>query len=102
MDTTYGVPVGFYVTGANESDYKNLIPLVQQVQQHHPDVIQRAEALMADRGYDSAENNRVLWEEYGISPIIDKRKFWKDGEGTKPLNEDKVDTIVYAESSHLH
>ena len=102
MDTTYGVPVGFYVTGANESDYKNLIPLVQQVQQHHPDVIQRAEALMADRGYDSAENNRVLWEEYDISPIIDKRKFWKDGEGTKPLNEDKVDTIVYDESGHLH
>ena len=102
MDTKYGVPVGFYVTPANASDYKNLTPLVDQVEKYHPEIIERAEVLTADRGYDSEENNGFLWKVHGIIPVIDKRKLWKNRKETRPLNEDKVDSIVYDEQGHLH
>jgi hypothetical protein len=103
VDTTYDMPIAYYVTPANESDAKHLLPLVEQSKQHNPEVIEDTEAMMADRGYDSEDNNKVLWHNYDILPVIDKRTMWKEDKGkTRPLYTDKVDTIVYDESGHLH
>ena len=103
VDTTYDMPTSYYVTPANQSDTAHLVPLVEQVRQHNPEVIEDTVALMADRGYDSLDNNTTLWNNYGILPVIDKRAMWKEELGrTRPLYIDRVDTIVYDEFGHLH
>jgi hypothetical protein len=61
----------------------------------HPKIIREAEELTADRGYDSEGNNKFLWDEYKIKPVIDIRDMWKDGEETRSLYPDKADNIVY-------
>lgn len=68
-------------------------------------VVERAEEMAADRGYDSAENNQKLYDEHGINPIIDARRLWKKPEGedkTKPLYPERADTVVYDEKGQLY
>lgn len=71
---------------------------MERAEERHPDLITRCEELSADRGYDSKDNNKKLFSEHGIKPIIDIRNLWKnpDGpDGTKCLYPDRADTIVY-------
>jgi len=78
VDSTYELPVAFEVTRASENDSPHLIPLVKQNKERNPRLAERARKLAADKGYDSEENNRVLYDDFGIKPIIDKRDMWKE------------------------
>jgi hypothetical protein len=81
VDTTYELPVGFAITTASMSDTKHLLPLVEETAQLHPQLVERTETTAPDRGYDSAENNRELYDKYSIKPVIDSRVgMWKDKE----------------------
>ncbi|MBT7054996.1 MAG: transposase [Lentisphaerae bacterium] len=103
VDTTYELPVGFSITKASESDTKHLLPLVEETAQLHPQLIERTETTAADRGYDSAENNRELYDKYGIKPVIDSRVgLWKDKESTRPLDPQVTDYFVYDEKGNLY
>jgi hypothetical protein len=95
VDTTYEMPIGYRVTRASESDTKQLLPMVKEVKQKHPQIYKGMKRLAADKGYDSEENCRRLYDEHGIKPVIDIRRMWRDKE-TKSLNTD-VDNIVYDE-----
>ncbi len=96
VDSTYELPLNYKVTKASAAETVELLPLVEETEARHPEVIATAEALSADKGYDSTENNRALYDQYGIRPIIDKRSDWKDTtDPTRPLFPDRVDTIVY-------
>ena len=101
VDTTYGIPLSWTVTPANENDTTQLLPLMEKIKQSNPEILAATNFVMADRGYDSEENNRVLFEEHGIVPVIDKRRMWKQ-EKTRPIDDDKADNIVYDEMGHLH
>jgi hypothetical protein len=95
-DTEHEIPVAYKVTRASENDSPKLKELIDRTKQKHPKIIEDAEELTADRGYDSGENNKYLWDEYGIKPIIDIRDCWKDEKGkTRPLYPDRADNIVY-------
>jgi hypothetical protein len=88
VDSRYEMPVGFELTKASESDSTKLPGLVDDLAERQPVVVERAEEMAADRGYDSAENNQKLYDDHGINPIIDSRRLWKKPEGedqTKPL-----------------
>ena len=103
VDTTYELPVGFSITKASKSDTKHLLPLVDETQQRHPQLVEQTETAAADRAYDSAENNRKLYDKYGIKPIIDSRVgLWKDGEKTRPLNPKVADYFVYDEKGNVY
>ena len=54
-DANYGIPLAVAVTLGNQSDTNYLTPLVEETGQR-PDVV------IADRGYDSAPNNKWLHE----------------------------------------
>jgi len=101
-DVTYELPVGYEVTRASASDTTRLLPMMQELKERHPEIVERAGTLVADRGYDSTENNRELWDRYGIKPVIAKREMWKDGEGMRPLYEDRADNILYDEDGGVY
>jgi len=96
VDTTYEMPIGYRVTRASESDTKQLLPMVEEVKQKHPQIYKDMEELEADKAYDSGENCRTLYDEHGIKPVIDIRRMWRDKE-TKLLDPGCADNIVYDE-----
>jgi hypothetical protein len=96
VDTTYEMPIGYRVTRASESDTKQLLPMVKEVKQKHPQIYKDMERLAADKGYDSEENCRHLYDEHGIKPVIDIRCMWRDKE-TKLIDARHADNIVYDE-----
>jgi len=99
VDTKYELPLGYEVTKASASDTKRLLPMIEVIEKRHPLILERGKDLSADKGYDSERNNRVLYDKYGIKPVIDIRESWKDEKvseiKTRPLYEDRADSIVY-------
>jgi hypothetical protein len=101
VDTLYEVPVGFEVTRASRSDTTRLLPMMERLKDRHEWVMERSECLSGDKGYDSEENNRKLYDDYGIKPIIAIRHDWKDGEQTRSLSRDRVGNIVTDEEGSI-
>jgi hypothetical protein len=96
VDTKYEMPLGYRVTRASESDTKQLLPLVKEVKEKHLQIYKDMDMAAADKGYDSEENCRRLYDEHGIKPVIDIRRMWRDKE-TKLLDPGCADNIVYDE-----
>jgi hypothetical protein len=48
-------------------------------------LLEKAETLAADRGYDDTKLIVKLWDEERIKPVIDIRNMWREGEPTKLL-----------------
>ena len=95
-DTNYEIPIAYKVTRASANDSPLLEELFKETEDKHPQILEDAEDLTADRGYDSEGNNKLLWDKYKIKPLIDIRNMWKDEKGqTRPLHPDKADNIVY-------
>lgn len=106
VDTTYELPLAFDVARASSSDMNNLMPLLEQLADKHPEVAEAAEELSADKGYDSMANNTEPFDDYGIKPVIDKRQLWQENQSdgrcsTRILFDDKVDSFVYDEQGHV-
>ncbi len=101
VDTTYELPMGYRVTRASESDMNQLLPMVEAVKQKHPEIYKDIEKLTADKGYDSEDNCRELYDEHGIKPVIDIRRMWRDKE-TKSVDGEDVDNIVYDEVGSVY
>jgi len=83
VDARYELPVGFVVTKASASDVKHGHVLVDRLAERHPVLVERCEALVADRGYDDTKLIVRLWDDKKIKPVIDIRNQWRDGEETK-------------------
>ena len=95
VDSAHEMPLNYKVTKASASETVELLPAVEETRERHPEVIANSQQLAADKGYDSTENNRELYDEYGIRPIIDKRSDWKDtSDPTRALFADRADTVV--------
>lgn len=73
----------------------------------HPELLESADEISADKGYDSKKNNTEPLEQYDIKPVIDKRKVWQENQSnekhsTRILYPDKVDSFVYDEQGHVY
>lgn len=102
VDGDYELPVGYDVTKASANDSPQLLPLVDQLDQRHPELVNNANYLSADKAYDAKENNGILWDVYGIKPIIDIRSTWQeDPHLPRPVYPDQVDTIFYTEKGEV-
>lgn len=86
VDATYELPVTFKVTKASASDITEGHALIEQMKQKQPEMLEAAETLAADRGYDDTKMLVKLWDDHGIKPVIDIRNMWRDGEPTRLLN----------------
>jgi len=96
VDTQYEMPIGYEVTRASASDTKHLLSLVEGVKKKHLEIYKDIDKAAADKGYDSEENCRRLYDEHEIKPVIDIRRMWRDKE-TKLLDPGCADNIVYDE-----
>lgn len=76
VDARYELPISFVVTPANESDTKQMKVLLEKAVPDRPEA--RPEAVIADKGYDSVENCRLVFKGYGAAPIIPIRE--REGE----------------------
>jgi len=96
VDADYELPVAYKVTRASASDCPQLLPMVSELDQRQPGLLDETGFLSADKGYDSEKNNRELWDTYAIKPIIDIRNTWQqDPHLPRQLYPERVDTIFY-------
>lgn len=93
-DVNYELPVSFKVTKASASDMRQLKPMMKELQKKHPDIVTVCKSFVADRGYDSNPNNKILWDDYGIKPIIDIKGGWRE-ETEKLADSEHADNIYY-------
>jgi hypothetical protein len=85
VDAQYELPIGFQVTKASAAEAPVMHRLFEQQQARHPELIERCEYGIGDRGYDDGKLICRHWDEYGIKPVIDIRNLWRDGEETKQI-----------------
>lgn len=99
VDSKHELPVAYKVTKASISDTTQLLPMVEAMNQKHPEIVERCQDASGDKGYDSTPNLVELKDNYGINPIIDKRDMWNeeryDPIKTRPVFCDRADNIVY-------
>jgi IS5 family transposase len=72
VDALYELPVSYEVTAANESDTRQMKVLLEKAVPSGTE--NRPEVVIADKGYDSQENYRLVIEGYGAAPIIPIRE----------------------------
>lgn len=72
VDAVYELPMSFIVTPANESDTTHMKPLLQKAIPEGTG--SKPEAVIGDKGYDSQDNCRSVFQEYGAAPIIPIRE----------------------------
>jgi len=68
IDGVYELPVSFVVTPANQSDTQQMPVLLEKAKLERPEA--RPEAVITDKGYDSRQNNQLVYEKYRAAPII--------------------------------
>ncbi len=77
VDALYELPVSFVVTPANESDTNQMKPLLNKAVPDKPK--RKPKAIIADKGYDSKENCRLIFKDsprrfilkdYHAAPVI--------------------------------
>ena len=85
VDATYELPIIYKVTKASVSDIKKGHALLEQIEEKQPEILEIAETLAGDRGYDDTRLIEKCWDQYQIKPIIDIRNMWKDGDETRLL-----------------
>ena len=80
VDATYEVPLAFEVTRASTAEQPQAQRLLDQMQDRHPELLQRCGRMSADKGYDDHKLIDRLWQQHQIKPIIAIRNCWRDGE----------------------
>jgi len=72
VDALYELPMSFKLTPANESDTTHMEALLKKAGADRTE--SRPEAVIADKGYDSARNNEFIFGECKAAPIIPIRE----------------------------
>ena len=72
VDAIYELPVSFVLTAANEADTTQTKVLLKKAVPGDAKV--KPEAVIMDKGYDSQDNCRLVFTEYGAAPIIPIRE----------------------------
>ena len=72
VDAVYELPVSFVMTPANEADTSQMKVLLEKAVADKSEA--QIEAVIADKGYDSQDNCRLVFEEYNAAPIIPIRE----------------------------
>ena len=91
VDAKYELPVSYCVTKASAAEVLKAHELFEKIKEGHPEVIERCEYGIADRGYDDGKLIEKLWDDYDIKPVIDIRI---------PLEEDRRIFTPLARSSY--
>jgi len=94
-DADFEQPIAYEITKASSGEKPVMKKLLKKLEETHPDLMERCEHGLFDKGYDSTEITCDLWEKYGIKPIIDIRNMWKDKDKTRQLKNREVANVTY-------
>lgn len=72
VDALTELPVSFSLTPANVADTVELPAVLEKASLKRPEA--RPDVVIADKGYDSKDNNNVIYKEYKAKPIIPIRE----------------------------
>lgn len=100
VDASYELPVDYEVTKASCSDVTVGKQMVNRLGQERPGILKKAETLLGDKGYDDTALCRILWNDYGVKPVIDMRSQWQLKDDLKALPEKKY--LFYNEKGTIH
>lgn len=109
-DTRYELPVAFSVTRASTSEIRELERMTESLFTKDPEIEKRCRYLSADRGLDSGELKKKLWERHKVRPIIDNRELWRqEKRGQSYVEGQKImrplgsvhDNIFYTERAEI-
>lgn len=88
-DATYEIPVAFSVTKASTSEQTETQKLLEEIEKVHKEWLEDCRYFLGDKGYDSSKI--ITWlEKKGITPVIDIRNCWKDGEETHQYRDTQL------------
>jgi transposase len=93
VDADYELPVAFDVTPASHAEQPQGRKLIRQLATTQPQLLDDCQVLSGDKGYDDTALIKMLWDDYGIKPVIAIRQMWKDGEATKLVSGTR--NVVY-------
>ena len=80
VDASYELPLAFEVTEASRGEQPQAQRLLDQMQERHPQLLERCSRLSADKGYDDHKLINRLWDQHQIKPIIAIRNCWQDAD----------------------
>ena len=95
VDADYELPIAYEVTKASTGEQPVMRELFSDLNKKQPQIIEKCEHAMGDKGYDGAQLIKKLWDEYRIKPVIDIRNMKKDGEATWQFNSLDVKNVTY-------
>ena len=87
VDTEYELPVGFRVTRASNAEIKEAHKLVDELANNCPELLERCQFFLADKGYDDTKLIVKLWDDHRIKSVIDIRNMWRDTDKTRILGD---------------
>lgn len=93
VDANYDLPIAYSVTKASIPDINEAHKMLKELNDEHPEILEKCDTFEADRGYDDTKLIEKLWDEYEIKPVIQIRDMWKDGEATRLL--EGYSNVVY-------
>lgn len=102
VDASYELPVAYSVTKASVPDINEAHALLDEVERAQPFLLENAESMSGDRGYDDTKLTKRLWDDYDIKSVIDIRDMWKDGEETRLLGNHKNVVHNYKGNVYCH
>ena len=68
VDASYELPLAFEVTTASRGEQPQAQRLLDQMQERHPELLERCSRLSADKGYDDHKLINRLWDQHQIKP----------------------------------
>ncbi len=80
VDSVYELPVAYELTVASAAEQPAGRKLLLEAEERIPGIIESAQILTADKGYDDTKLITQVWDRHGIKPVIDIRSTWKDSE----------------------
>lgn len=78
VDVKHELPVAYEVTKASAAEIPEGRKLIGHVGEVHPEIMDRCEYFLGDRGYDDTKTIEMLWDKYKIKPVIDMRNLWEN------------------------
>ena len=87
VDSDYELPVAYELTKASIAEQPTAHHMLDELNERHPELLNKCEYFSADKGYDDGKLTRRLWDDYQIIPVIDIRDMWSGSdEPTRPLD----------------
>lgn len=93
------LPVAYTVTAANADERQEIKKMLESPLLTNEGQRKKAEYLLLDRGYDSLEMIKTV-KNAGITPVIDIRNCWRNGEQTKQYKNTDIVYNAYGEVFH--